>query len=365
MAKEGNMEYSSHNMHYIYNTEYFDYVMNKKNEKYVEDAGTKIVKFPFTGDDLSSYRNIEKTLDEQFKDLKEAGVKFSTIKLKTMYPGLLIGTGYQHQCGTDKSIVGGFSFDYVTGLPVIPGSTVKGMMRSYIPEDVPGDDIPEECKSAEDKEHEALWEMISDIRGFTKKKLNMKDFIKAVFETDNIFLGAYPDVQEGKDVFASEYITPHNEPTQDPVPLPMIKVKGEVEYHFMFVLYDYKDENGNVIVSADEIEALFEGLLLRGGIGAKTNVGFGQWKSVPKKDKDKSKAKVIERRTVLISRYDSVKNKAYFGSDATEFISYENVGKDKKGNDYKGRIDLKVTGFVKVCKKKDENGVVAWFLDEG
>ena len=57
--------------------------------------------------------------------------------LKTVYPGLLIGIGNTHEAGTriggedaeGAEIKLGFTLDYVTGLPVIPGSTVKGVLR--------------------------------------------------------------------------------------------------------------------------------------------------------------------------------------------------------------------------------------------
>lgn len=334
------MEYISHNMHYIYNKEYFDYVMNEQD---VEDAGKKIVKFKFTGDDLTSYRNLEKTLDEQFKDSKEADVKFSPITLYTIYPGLLIGTGYPHQCGTDESIVGGFSFDYVTGLPVIPGSTLKGMLRSY---------IPEECKSAKDEERVA---MILALLG--RDELDMKRFAEAVFETNNIFIGAYPVLSEDEDMLASEFITHHKSQFENPIPLHMIKVKGGVEYRFMFVLHDYKNDDGNVI-SADEIKELFKQLLLLGGIGAKTNVGFGQFS-----DKKSEIYKAQENKEpihVRITGYDNKNNKAFFKqTDGTikGNLYFGNVGAEW------GKIDEKIKiGVVYEVYSKKNGEYTNWYI---
>ena len=56
-----------------------------------------------------------------------------TAAFRVLYPGLLVGLGYEH--GTDKvkdapAISPGMSLDMVTGLPFIPGSEVKGMLRS-------------------------------------------------------------------------------------------------------------------------------------------------------------------------------------------------------------------------------------------
>src|SRR5690554_3416875 len=51
-------------------------------------------------------------------------------ELYTTYPGLLIGSGYQHESGGENEFKIGFFFDYTTGLPQIPGSSVKGVLRS-------------------------------------------------------------------------------------------------------------------------------------------------------------------------------------------------------------------------------------------
>ena len=48
------------------------------------------------------------------------------------YPGLLVGIGNAHNAGvSSEEIAVGFSFDYVTGQPYVPGSTVKGVLRSH------------------------------------------------------------------------------------------------------------------------------------------------------------------------------------------------------------------------------------------
>src|SRR5690606_9438219 len=54
-------------------------------------------------------------------------------ELYTTYPGLLIGSGYQHESGGENEFKIGFFFDYTTGLPQIPGSSVKGVLRSSFP----------------------------------------------------------------------------------------------------------------------------------------------------------------------------------------------------------------------------------------
>ncbi|MBK8110496.1 MAG: hypothetical protein IPK46_09285 [Saprospiraceae bacterium] len=61
------------------------------------------------------------------------------IPLQTTYPGLLIGSGYTHEFDfpeeDDKkeAFKIGFFFDHITGLPCIPGHSVKGVLRSAFP----------------------------------------------------------------------------------------------------------------------------------------------------------------------------------------------------------------------------------------
>ena len=53
-----------------------------------------------------------------------------SFEAKTLYPGLLIGSGYQHETHRLGEYNLGFFFDHTLGLPMIPGSTVKGVLRS-------------------------------------------------------------------------------------------------------------------------------------------------------------------------------------------------------------------------------------------
>lgn len=54
-------------------------------------------------------------------------------ELTTAGAGLLLGSGYAHGSGLLGEMKIGFFFDHTTGLPVIPGSSVKGVLRSAFP----------------------------------------------------------------------------------------------------------------------------------------------------------------------------------------------------------------------------------------
>ena len=196
--------------------------------------------------------------------------------LKTTYPGLIIGSGYIHGVSSDDDVKIGFYFDHTTGLPQLPGSSVKGVLRSFF-------------KSLQnpDKEELALdffKEVFKEI-GYTKE-IN-KEFLGAL--EDEIFEGIDSKTKKPLPVYnrdkffdavvieisndgllSEDYITPHKEPLKNPVPIKILKVSGGVSFKFQF---DLKD--GSITVS--EKELLFLKLLLFSGVGAKTNVGYGQF----------------------------------------------------------------------------------------
>jgi CRISPR-associated protein Cmr6 len=160
--------------------------------------------------------------------------------LQTQYPGLLVGLGYPHYGEVDEAIKLGFSLDYVSGLPVIPSSTVKGVLRSMM------------------------------------RKVEGKD--DWAHDENDVFFDAWP-ITKGK-LLALESITPHPEPLKNPIPLKLLKVKPGIAFLFQFRLTD-----GNL--SAEDKLQKFKELLLLAGIGAKTNVGFGGLEADDLEPKDK------------------------------------------------------------------------------
>lgn len=180
--------------------------------------------------------------------------RMQTFKLVTTYPGMLVGTGYAHGTGlNDYDVNIGFSFDYVTGQPYVPGSSVKGLLRSVFTE-----------------HPEATAEII---RAITDKVLSTEkigELEKEIFDFGDIFLDAV--VCEGNingNIMGLDNITPHSEPTKNPKPLLLVKILPGVHFEFRFVL-----KNG--VLTVDEKKELFETMITLFGAGAKTNVGYGQ-----------------------------------------------------------------------------------------
>lgn len=181
--------------------------------------------------------------------------------LKVMYPGLLIGTGNPHGAGdignSDEDVNLGFSFDYVTGQPYIPGSSVKGVLRSHF-----------------QYHTEAVSEILKG-NGFADiTEEIVTELEKAIFDNGDIFFDAVicKGDAEGR-MLGFDYITPHSSVTKNPVPIRIIKVLPEVQLEFRFKISD-KEING-IRFTEGKIKWLFRELILLFGAGAKTNVDYG------------------------------------------------------------------------------------------
>jgi len=186
-------------------------------------------------------------------------------ELTTEYPGLVTGLGNPHESHQEGEYKLGFHFDHTTGLPVIPSSSVKGVLRSafkkspdyikYLLENPPEKETP-----IIDVDINQLEKEIFDGEGLSPYKRDI--FLDAVIvssgNTNQLFL-------------AADFITPHPDEFKDPVPLQFLKVLPQVTFRFQFRL------NKGLISSAGK-KSLFERILKDLGIGAKTNVGYGKFK---------------------------------------------------------------------------------------
>jgi CRISPR-associated protein Cmr6 len=238
--------------------------------------------------------------------------------LKLLYPGLLSGIGYTMGVGMAGEFKIGFYFDHTTGMPVIPGSSIKGVLRSVFPA-WQGEGLNSKLKrSSKNDEQKArfLWNLISNIQDIDATKFSKKDdktiltenekkIIRQIeleiFEGRNIkkelekplealeeFLGIYntdlffdafvesavnDDDEPTKDrIFGTDSITPHGDnPLRNPNPLLFLKVLPGTTWRFCFDL-----KNG-LHLKAVQKEELFKQIILTIGIGAKTNVGYGQF----------------------------------------------------------------------------------------
>ena len=185
-------------------------------------------------------------------------------KATTTYPGLLLGSGNAHELpSVEGQAILGFHFDYTSGLPVVQGSSIKGVLRSafrhpeYIEELIGSDALasPEHIKALEAE----------------------------IFENGDVFFDAQI-ISSGK-ILGDDYITPHKNTKKkkfengelvpdelcDPNPLRFIKVLPNVTFVFDFELNDE-------VLNREQKSKLFQDILRDLGLGAKTNVGYGKFK---------------------------------------------------------------------------------------
>lgn len=245
----------------------------------------------------------------------------SNISLETIYPGLTLGTGYTHGINETGEFKLGFFFDHTTGYPCIPGSTVKGCLRSMFPqkehdevanehekynylasvirelprlekEIIAKNELGDEYDQKEHLKREAFidrleMEIFEGKKPIIKEDGAIENQPVCIYERD-IFFDAYlvstqhPAInrstfQNQKPFIGDDYITPHvnrNKPElspfTNPTPLMFLKILPEVTIQFQF---DVK----NGLLTKEQKEELFRRLLLDFGIGAKTNVGYGQF----------------------------------------------------------------------------------------
>jgi CRISPR-associated protein Cmr6 len=232
--------------------------------------------YRFGDDDGHIGKMMQRLLEANGRDEK-VGVAHS-FELTTLYPGLLTGSGYSHGLSSDYDAKIGFYFDHTSGLPMIPGSSVKGVLRSLF--GLPfGHQKDPYCKRKE--------EMIRSLLG-RGEDFDVRMLAEAIFEGTvegkslgmykrDVFHDARVTATSGK-VLADDYITPHGDPLKNPVPIRFLKVPGGVTFTFAFRLVDTRV--GEETVTAAEKEELFFQLLQFHGIGAKTNVGYGQFEMI-------------------------------------------------------------------------------------
>lgn len=280
--------------------------------------------------DKESQQKHFKVIHDDFKAInlvpKNDEVKHDTFPLLyTNYPGLLIGTGHTHELGMVGEIKIGFYFDYTTGMPNIPGSSVKGAIRALFPQfksksNTLWEILPSELNDKEktrksvliaaliglidsDKaieyfEDEALHRQIHHLElalfsglDIVSTLENKEEAYHSIYKRD-IFHDAFPTKGGDSKLFDFDFITPHTggaktieeyqkKVLKNPVPIQLLKVKPNIAYQFHFDCHlpDLGLSLGDKRLTIDKQLRLgiYEAIICEFGVGAKTNVGYGQF----------------------------------------------------------------------------------------
>lgn len=229
-----------------------------------------------TSSEFKSFKTVNEKIAEALK-------VFNCVEMEVLPPGLLIGSGISHGIPGPGDFELGFQFDYTTGLPVIPGSSVKGVLRSMFPmkgESEKTDYIKSLLPGWNDDKIKKLGEIL-----FNHDDLATSE--TPVFFDAIVCRGVEKKLQdqnndsnnqneEKGDILGSDFITPHGEnPLKNPTPIQFMKVLPGVRFKFFFKLP--KKLQG---LTSDDLRSLFISILEDVGVGAKTNVGYGHLKHI-------------------------------------------------------------------------------------
>lgn len=203
--------------------------------------------------------------------------------LEVGYPGLITGVGINHEAKVEGEFKLGIHLDYTSGLPVIYGSSVKGVLRSAfrydnlfeILEDLLPEQKPRINEIQTKLKSKNLAEWSKELFGYDGEE---KD-LRSVYERD-IFFDAIivesPNPEEPDEkmkILSSDSITPHGkDPLKKPTPITFIRIASGCKIKFRFRLSSTEN------VMAEDKKDLFRFILMAFGIGAKTNVGYGRLK---------------------------------------------------------------------------------------
>ncbi|MBK9107300.1 MAG: type III-B CRISPR module RAMP protein Cmr6 [Saprospiraceae bacterium] len=254
-----------------------------------------------------------KPLDLSSLDLGDTNRPYVSFNLTVDWPGMMMGLGYGHGAKTgadnkshphETEVKTGFYFDFTTGIPVVTGSSVKGILRSHFPNRIKCNKNDQDCESLKKAMTNRIISILKEILNKTWDAEKVNIFEQVVFEgkdevfegskkiinsipstNQDIFLEAFPCKgvnakvlntnipDDVNDAFLGEdVLTPHDHPLRNPVPIKHIKLLPGVEMKFQFLL---NDKGG---LTSGEKLTLFKYLLENFGAGARRGTGFGQFK---------------------------------------------------------------------------------------
>jgi len=292
--------------------------IKKSNNSQIKSNNKRLI------EDTANYWN-KKVIENPCCNSKQS------IDAKIQYPGLITGIGINHEASIEEEFKLGVHFDYTYGVPVIYGSSVKGVLRSAFPEKEVRKKENEseeerkerirknkirECKCRMilnylkekddkrlpeidiDKFRDWIFEGIEKIE-ITKDNENnekVKIHYLSIYKRDIFFDAVIKKPYEKKNrkgevlyerILESDSITPHikqdlsyeESMLKNPIPITFMKIASGVTMEFRFDLKDYV-VNEKIVVSAEKKKELFKNIFKDFGIGAKTNVGYGQFSEV-------------------------------------------------------------------------------------
>lgn len=231
----------------------------KENEKIIVERNKQILGCPLTNIPSCKCANV-------------------TLELKVLYPGLITGSGINHEANIEGEFKLGIHLEYTSGMPIIYGSSIKGICRAafkdadYIQKILEQNGI--KAVNVEELEKDIFEGLIYDPQSSDNPQGIKKYKLKSIYQRD-IFFDAVIKAPDSKGrIVCSDYITPHyKDVLKDPVPLGFIKIAPGCTMEFRFRLTDS-------FISKKKKSDLLYTILHDFGVGAKSSVGYGYLKLI-------------------------------------------------------------------------------------
>ena len=150
-------------------------------------------------------RNEGLTASNLLHKLPKISLENQDFELEVVYPGLVTGIGINHEAKIEGEFKLGVHFDWTYGMPVVYGSSVKGVLKSYFKEFYNRNENQPEVEDA-----------IKDI---------FEGEGKSIYNRDVFFDAVIVESDKKKRILCSDSITPHgNNPLKNPVPITFLKI---------------------------------------------------------------------------------------------------------------------------------------------
>lgn len=243
----------SRNLHQQYYKNYFEGL----DFSYLQNNGTA----PNEVKNEIKRRNASLCAGNLLEKMPSLDCSEQSFELEVLYPGLVTGIGINHEAKIEGEFKLGVHFDWTYGMPVIYGSSVKGVLKSYFKDFYP-----------KKEGQPSLEDAIEDIFNGGKK---------SIYHRDIFFDAVITNADKKGRILCSDSITPHDDnPLKNPVPITFLKVAPgcKLQFRFKLVATEIVKEGKTYTLSVQDKLKIFKDVLTTVGIGAKTNVGYGQLK---------------------------------------------------------------------------------------
>ena len=273
----------------------------------------------------------------------------------------------------------GLSFDYTTGLPYIPGSGIKGVIRDFFPTEIGDKNDSEEEKLKYQEQNNARIELINQIlesnytledierigesifegRAFEKKENFEKEEYLPIFKRDKFIEGRIIVNKNKQIILDKDYITPHKKILGNPVPIKILKIVPRTEIEILLQLTDTKifvPEKKDIVITKEQKKKLFTEILFLTGLGAKTNVGYGHF------DQEES-IKVTRKREEKVKKLHEEEKKEALKKEKENMTDFEKFIYEYK-NEWNNETKKKRFNEIDKFEVEEQREIAKLFLED-